>query len=179
MGLLSSPIAALSMATPISDAISGAMGSYYGAKAQASNLRYQSSISDINARLSELDAQAELKKGRHHVGALTMRAGQLKSSQRAALAANGIALDEGSAAEVQESADIEKDIDVEAIQANALRSAWGYRTQGTRFATESRMQAAAAKATSPRAAAATSLLGSASGLHHRWYHRRAAPRGSR
>jgi len=51
----------------------------------------------------------------------------LKSSQRARLAANGVALDEGSALRIQSDTDYISDLDADTIKTNALKSAFGYR----------------------------------------------------
>jgi hypothetical protein len=51
----------------------------------------------------------------------------LKSRQRAALAANGVALDEGSALRIQSDTDYMSDVDASTIRANAIKTALGYR----------------------------------------------------
>lgn len=94
---------------------------------QADQVRY---VGEVNAQIAEMGAQGELQKGEHQAASLTLQAGQLKSRQRAAMAASGIDLGVGSAAEVQASTDIMKEIDKNQIEQNAIRSAWGYRTQG-------------------------------------------------
>ena len=62
-----------------------------------------------------------------------MQAGQVKGSQRAALAANGIAVGEGSAAELQASTEIIKEIDSNQLTENAHREAWGMRMQAANY----------------------------------------------
>lgn len=108
------------------------------ARIQADHVRY---VGKVNAQIAEMGAQAELQKGEHQVASLTLQAGQLKSRQRAAMAANGIDLGEGNAAEVQASTDIMKEIDKNQIEQNAIRSAWGYRTQGAAQQIEANTQA--------------------------------------
>lgn len=83
-----------------------------------------------NAQIAELGAQSALLQGQQQVASLTLKAGQLKATQRAAMAKNGIDLGEGNAVDVLASTEIMKDIDKEQITANAIRNAWGYRTQG-------------------------------------------------
>ena len=105
---------------------------------------FNASNAEFNARLFEFGAQQELQKGAAEVARLTLQAGAMKSTQRAAMAANGIDLGEGSAAEVQASTDIMKDIDKNTLTANAIRSAFGYRQQATNAQLEAysaRMQA--------------------------------------
>ncbi|MEX3628261.1 MAG: hypothetical protein VB138_01115 [Burkholderia sp.] len=138
---------------------SGMVGSYYSAQSQQSSLEFQANMSrisagaqesnasmveslgaanadairatgDFNASIAELGAQSALSAGQQQIATQTLKAGQLKSSQRAAMAANGVDLGEGSAAEVQQSGDIVKDIDMDTLRANAARAAMGYRVQG-------------------------------------------------
>jgi len=136
-----------------------------------------------NARIAELGAQSALQQGQQQVAALSLKAGHLKSSQRAALAANGVDLGAGSAAELQASADIMKDADIETLTANAVRSAWGYRAQATNFQnealaaqsngwlyrTEAQTKRATAAGLSPFGSAATTLLGGAGSVAKSWY----------
>lgn len=178
MGFNSGQLAQAALVTQIGGSVSGAVGSYYSAKSQASSLKFQSDMAGVNARIAELGAQSELMKGERQVGALTMKAGQVKSSQRAAMAANGIDLGEGSAAEIQASTDIMKEIDVNTLQANAVRSAWGIRTQVSNYQNEALMARAGADSISPFASAATSMLGSAGGVSSSWYNYIKATKGS-
>jgi hypothetical protein len=165
----SDQLAQASMFPQIGGALSSAIGGYYSAQSQQSSLRFQADMAAINARIAELGAQSALNQGQQQVGALTLKAGQLKSSQRAAMAANGIDLGEGNAAEVQASTDIMKEIDANTLTANAVRSAWGYRTQSVNYQNEAALRSATADTISPFAAAATSLLGSAGSVANSWY----------
>lgn len=95
--------------------------------AQASDLN--SWVAQQNAAMSERGAEFELQKGNMQQGQVSLKAGQLQSSQRASMAANGIDLSEGSGAEVQASTEMMKQMDMDTIASNAVRSAWGYRQQ--------------------------------------------------
>lgn len=169
MGFTSSQLATASLATQIGGAITSGAGSFFSAGTQKATIKSQAAIADTNARIAELGAQQELFRGQAEVGALTLRAGQLKSSQRAAMAANGIDLGTGSAAELQVSTDIMKEIDKTTLETNAVRNAWGYRTQAANFQNEALLKRASAKAISPFGAAASSLLGSAGSVASSWY----------
>lgn len=180
------PTGALAQAalfSQIGGTATSAVGSYFGASTQKANARGSAAMADANARIAtvnadiaELGAQSALNQGQQQIGALTLKAGQLKSSQRTALAANGVDLGEGNAAEIQASGDIMKEIDVNTLTANAIRSAWGYRTQGLNAQAQASSytnQANAARATgsaiSPIGAAGTSLLGGAGSVATSWY----------
>jgi hypothetical protein len=169
MGFTSTQLAQASLAAQVGGAASSAIGSYYSAEANKATLQGQANVADINSRIAELGAQSALYQGQQQVGALTLKAGQLKSSQRTALAANGVDLGEGNAAELQASTDIMKEIDANTLTANAVRSAWGYRTQATNYQNEALMKRAGASSINSGMAVASSLLGSAGTVAESWY----------
>jgi hypothetical protein len=172
-------------------AASSAVGAYYGAASSKASLNLQASLAEINAgsikdtaainqRLAESTAQQTLLTGEREVQRSQMATANLKGSQRASMAANGIVLGEGTANQVLTSTDVMGEIDANTLQANAVRGAWGYRTQSVAQTNQSRTQAAnlssqgamsraAAGAVSPSAAATTSLLGSAGQVAGSWY----------
>lgn len=164
-----SPLGKASLGLNITGMLSGAVGSFYSARSTKNQLKYEAAISDINARLSEKAAQQELQRGQFEVGQITRRAGQIKGSQRASMAANGVDLGVGSAAELQASTDLLKEQDVRQIEVNAIAGAWGYRTQGTNYRNEARVSRASASSISPGLSAGTSLLGSAGSVASQWY----------
>ena len=169
MGFNPAQLATASMIGQIGGAATSAVGSYFSAATQKENLRGQAAMAEINARISEMGAQSALMQGQHETARLTLNAGQLKGRQRAALAASGVAMGEGSAREIQASADILKDIDKNTIMANAVSQAWGQRMQAVNYQNEALFARANAKGIKPFASAATSLLGSATQVASSWY----------
>ena len=159
----------LSLYSNIAGAAMSTVGAFFTASNERSNLRFQADMGDIEARISEIGAQAELLAGQSKIGQLTQQAGKVKASQRASQAANGIALGEGSAAEVRASTDLAKEVDVNTLQANAVRSAWGYRTQAVNTSNRANLQRSAAGGISPYGAAASTLLTGASRVAGSWY----------
>lgn len=150
-------------------AVNSAIGAYYGAASQKRALGLQAGLDDANARVAEIGAQQELIRGQSQLDQANLRAGAIKGSQRAALAANGVVLTEGSAPEILTSTDVMKTVDDNTITMNALRAAWGYRTQETNDQNDALMKRAGAAGISPMGAAATSLLGSAGSVASTWY----------
>ncbi len=181
--LFSGTSASASLWTQIGGSVISGLGAYssakegrYRAMAQAAGAESNAVMADINARLAELQAQSILDAGQREAGRLTMRAGQVMGAQRAAIAANGIDLGSGSAAEVLATTDFMKDTDRYAIEANAIRSAWGHRTQAMNegfraaaYRSDAAIYRANAKGSNPGAALATSLLGSAGDVASSWY----------
>lgn len=169
MGFSSNQLASASLIGQIGGGVTSAIGSYYSAATQKATMQGQAAVADVNARIAELGAQSALYQGQQQVGALTLKAGQLKSSQRTAMAANGIDLGSGNAVEIQASTDIMKEIDANTLTANAVRSAWGYRTQAVNFENEALTKRATAGAINPLGSAVGSLLGSAASVAGSWY----------
>lgn len=149
--------------------IVSALGAFMAIQAQQSQLRSAAEIADINAGTAERSAQAALRSGQRAEQRSMLATAQLKSRQRVGLAANGVDLGQGSAANVLTSTDVMGEIDHNTIAANAVADAWGYRAQATNFGNEALTKRAQAGAMSPGMAAATSLLGSASQVASSWY----------
>lgn len=104
---------------------------FQGMKTQRTLYKLQEEIAQINQRISEKQAQSALRQSEFRIAALTLQAGQLKSTQRTSLAANGVRVDAaGTAAEITTSTDLMKEIDVKNERLNGIMSAWGYRFQG-------------------------------------------------
>ena len=167
----------------IGGAVTGAIGSYYAAQnqkaqleSQASSLRFQADISQLNAVQAEFTAQQILRVGQQKQGQISLRAGKIKSSQRASMAARGIDLGVGSAVETIATTDLMKEIDMLTVNAETVRSSEGARLQRQNYLTASAMQdvsasnlAGSASTISPFMAAGTSILGSAGSVANAWY----------
>lgn len=156
-------------AASLASMIASTVGAFNSAKGQKALLGAQADIAEINARMSENTAQSVLHQGQQQVAQSTLKYGAVKSSQKAALAANGVDIGTGSAAEIQASTDIMKEIDSNTIHANAVRSAWGYRTQASNYQIEALTKRTAADGINPFAQAGSSLLTSASKVAQQWY----------
>lgn len=160
---------ALALMLQATGAASSAVSSFYGAKSERSRLGFEADMADINARMAERTAERTLEAGRREVQRSRMQTAALKGRQIAAMGANGIALDEGSAVQVLAGTDYLGELDTNAIEANAIAQAWGHRIEATNIRSQVRSNRAAAGAISPRAAAATSLLGSTGSVASSWY----------
>jgi hypothetical protein len=85
------------------------------------------------------------------------------------LAANGVDLGEGSAANILTTTDVMGEIDANTIAGNAVRSAWGYRTQAVNQTNQALTSRTAAGAINPGQAGFTSLLTGAGSVASNWY----------
>lgn len=170
------------MLLQIAGAGMSAVGSFYQAKGQQHMLRsqaqgqdYEASAQDMVARQSKLESESVKDAAQKQIGQFTMRAGQIKAGSKASLAARGIQAGVGSAAEIMQSQDIIKEIDVLAINSNAVRASEALNMQRTgamNRAMLSRVSAqnlrAQAKSINPWLSVATSLLGSAANMGSQW-----------
>jgi hypothetical protein len=120
----------------VTGGVMSAIGAYYQAESQRMQLKSQASaaefaarIADINARQAESDAQYAIKAGQKEAGLYAMRAGQEKAAMAASQAARGLVAGDGTAAEVLASQELTKQLDLAAIDSNALRQSQALRRQ--------------------------------------------------
>jgi len=179
------------IAMQLGGSASSAIGAYGTARTNQIALQSQADISSINAGVSqtvanynsgvaERQAQTALTQGAREEQRSRLATAQLKSRQRAAMAANGIDLGEGSAANVLTTTDVMGEIDADTLRSNAIMAAWGYRAQGANARIQGAIQSGnyqvdaaqrrgAAKGISPVGSMASSLLTSAGSVGNSWY----------
>lgn len=145
------------------------IAAYQGAESQKNTLNASADIADINARMLESTAQSTLLTGQREEQKSRIATANLKSKQRTALAANGVDLGVGSAENILTTTDYMGEVDANTIQANAVKSAWGYRTQSVNESNKARTSRATAGGISPEGAAFTSLIGGAGQVASSWY----------
>lgn len=139
----------------------GAAGAYGTATSQKNSLLYDAQVADQNASISQWQAQDAIYRGHLDEQSSRMQTAAVKGAQRAAMAANGITVGEGSSNDVLTTTDYTGLRDALAIRNDAIRSAWGYNVQATNYRDNARMLRKGAKQINPWFSAATSLLGSA------------------
>lgn len=89
----------------------------------------QQSMYRINQRFAELQAEDAIRRGKKEEQAHRKQTGALIGAQRAALAAQGIEVDSGSALAIQEDTAALSEDDARTIRMNAYREAYGYKSQ--------------------------------------------------
>ncbi len=153
-------------------AANSAIGAWSQAQGQRTQLRLDAAMADLSAQQKEQQARDALMAGERQSQASMMQTAQTKSSQRAALAANGVALDSDSAVNQLSSTDYLGQVDRNTVEANALKSAWGIRMDAVNDRNQALMDRATRKTLSPTASAVTSLIGSAGQVAGSWYQAR-------
>lgn len=151
----------------------GTVVTAYGASEQAQSqkdlARYNSQVATNNATLAEYEALDATKRGDEEAAAIRRNSDMLKGSQRASMAAKGLDLAEGTAAELQDQTEFFALTDMATAKNNAARQAWGNRTQGLNYRNESGKQTSISNSINPLMAAGTTLLTGAGQVANKWY----------
>jgi hypothetical protein len=112
-------------------------------------------VGEANARLAEREAEDALKRGHVKEAKVRAKTKLLIGSQRAALAAQGIRVDVGSAQDVQEEAFVFGEEEAKNVKISAMREAYGYKVTASQATERGRV----AKAHGRSQAADTILAG--------------------
>lgn len=126
-------------------------------------------IAKNNAKTAEYAAQDAQRRGEEQAIEVQRKGAALKSSQRAAMAAKGLDLGYGTAADIQDQTDFFTQSDVATTRTNAANEAWSRRAQKANYQAE-----AQSLHNNAPLQAAGSLLSSASSVANRWYAYRGA-----
>ena len=156
--------------------VAGAVGQANAARQQskANQAAYnsQAAVSRNNAMIAEWQAQDALQRGARSEQQQRLKTASIKGSQRARLAANGVALDEGSALNILDDTDYMGEQDALTIRDNANKEAWGHRNQSSGYASDASLLSNRASAENPNGAAFSSLLTGAGQVASSWYSRK-------
>lgn len=151
-------------------AVIGAGLSAYGASEQAAAQKnaanYQAQVDAENAKIALAQRSDALQRGELEAQRKMREQAQLIGTQRAALAASGVDVTQGSALDLLASTEFLGQEDVAIIQSNAAREAWGYEIQAGNSGSASNFERWKANQANPTKAGViagtSSLLSSAS-----------------
>lgn len=138
-------------------ALTAASGAY-AADSQKKAGQYQADVAAENAKLDDFRAEQSSRLGSIQEEQQRAKVRQMVGTQRATLAANGIDMSSGTAADMIDEAQTMGEVDALTIRFNAMNEAWGYRTN----ATNSRNEGAFARWSGKRQATGTYLSTAAS-----------------
>ena len=128
---------------------------------------YQQSVvaqktAEANAKNAEIQAQDAQRRGEKDAIAIQQKGAAYKSAQRVNMAAKGLDLSYGTAADLQDQTDFFSQSDAATARTNAAKEAWSLRARKAGYQAE-------AMSNSPYMAAGGSLLGGAGQVADRWY----------
>lgn len=145
------------------------VGSYFSAASQKSALKSQARIAEINAKLADAAARAELLASEQQQEAIKLRGSQVEASQRAGYAGSGIDVSVGTPIDVAVSTKLVTEVDANRAAAAGIQAAWGRRIEAGNLRRGATSMRATAKGISPGFAALSTLLGSAGPVAKSWY----------
>lgn len=168
----SGALGSIGIGASIGQAIGAAVGAFISAKATSYVLEKQAEINRLNQGRMQLGYESALRAGESQISQVTREAGAVKAKQKNAMAANGVSLGQGSAAEITATTEINKKLDVKNIQANALANSWGYSTKATQYGMEASLQQMGAGYQNATAVSQTISTGleSIGQVADRWYY---------
>lgn len=117
-----------------------------GDKIADGNYQLMLSGVDTNLKIAEFNAQSVLEAGQDNEQRVMLESAALKSTQRAQLAASGVALDSDSSLRILTTTDYLGEVDANTLHTNAVREALGIRLQARAEADAAKAGALAYKA---------------------------------
>lgn len=141
-----------------------AAGGLVSAKASMDQGKVAQQVARNNATMSEYAAQDAQRRGEEDAIAIQRRGAAIKANQRVSLAASGLDLTYGTAADLQDQTDFFAQSDAATARTNAAREAWSLRARGQQALAEGD-----AAARNSRMQAAGSLLSTAGSVAGKWY----------
>lgn len=149
--------------------------SAYSASASRKDVaEYQSKVAANNAQVAEWQAQDAEARGERSAQDVRRKYAALVGTQRAALAARGLDISDGSANAVLNDTSYFAGYDETTTRANAAREAWGYRVRGQNSTNDASFLRSQADAENPLlsaglAAGGTLFSGGSGSVAARWY----------
>lgn len=107
---------------------------------------YQREMAELNASRAEDQSRDAYKRGEEEASVRRKRTKLAVGSQRAALAAQGISVDSGTALNIQQDTEALGALDEMTIRNNAIREAYGYRSQAADFRSQGDFASLSARA---------------------------------
>lgn len=145
----------ISLGLSAAGAATSAIGAYQQAKIAGD-------VAARNAKIADMQAEDALRRGENEAAELRRRVAATKSAQRVSLAAKGLDLTYGTAADLQDQTDFFGESDVATVRTNARKEAWSRRAQSTTFQAEALSQR-------PWLSAGSTLLAGAGQVADKWY----------
>ncbi|MFM0151449.1 hypothetical protein [Paraburkholderia sediminicola] len=169
-GFSAAAVAEVSLAVAAAGAAASAYGAIRQGQAASAAASYQAQVAKNNQTIASQYAAQSLADGQNQVAAKQQQTAQMIGGERAAMAANGVDLDSGSALRIQGDTAKLGDVDAMTIKNNAARAAYGYQLQGVSYG----QQASLDESTGANAVSAgnlnafSSILGGASSVGSKW-----------
>ncbi|NIF51403.1 hypothetical protein [Burkholderia sp. Ax-1724] len=169
-GISAATLAEISLAVTAAGAAASAYGAIKQGQAASAASDYQAQVARNNQIVSNAYAKQAQSDGENQVAAKQAQTSQMIGAERAAMAANGVDLDSGSALRIQGDTAKLGDVDAMTIRNNAARQAYGYQLQGLSYSQQAGLDEASASnaKTAGYLGAFSSIVSGASSVAGKW-----------
>lgn len=150
-------------------ALTGGVGAYFSALSQKNSMTASAQVANINAQASEAAANSAMVAGGRQQQQIMMNVSNAVGTETAEYGAHGIVVNGGSAGAVKASSEIVGGVDEAQANANAVRQAWGFKTQAVNFQNQSLVDTATAKGINPFMAGGSTMLTGAASVAQSYY----------
>lgn len=116
-----------------------AFGSIAGGVAQANAADYQAQVADNNARIAQQNAAHAAQAGEQKAADASQKGAANLGAIKAAIAANGLDVNSGSALDVEKSARSTSQLNTLRTENDAQLQVYGYRSQATNYAAQAEL----------------------------------------
>ena len=163
-------LGSISLGASAGGSLLSAFGASSKGKAESQMYSYQARVAELNKQIAEQNRDYALASGEKEAQRYGMKAAQERGAIRAQQGASGIAINSGSAVDVQESqAQIAK-MDLATIRSNAARVAYGYSVEAASQSNQSTLYKMASTNAKKAGSinALSSLISGASSVSSKW-----------
>lgn len=170
MGISSSALGSMGLMQQGAGSITNAAGAYFDARMRKQALRFQAATDRNNAALAELGAEMALENGQTREQQVQLRTARQNSTATTAYSARGIDLaGGGSPARVMGSNSLVGEINANIVASNAIKEAFGYRTQKVSYENDALMADTMGDSIHPFWNGMSTLLNSSGDVASSWY----------
>lgn len=134
------------VASMVTGAASTAANAYSQSQAYKAQGAYQAAIASTNSKLAEMQADEAITVGNRNASKIESLTKRQTGSIRTALAGSGVDLSSGTAQQLIAASEQVGKEDIQTIKNNAMRAAWGYKTQSIQSTYEGKFASLTAKA---------------------------------
>ena len=124
-GAKTAGIDTLFLSSLFTQGLSGFANAYSQATAYEIQGNYQKNAAEFNAKLAEIQGEDAVRRGDRAAAQVIKQGRQAQGAQRASLAAQGIDVNSGTAAQIQEDTAVLSELDALTVKTNAWRERWG------------------------------------------------------
>lgn len=166
-------MASIATVAAVAGVVSAGVGAYstiQAGEAQSKEAAYQAAVARNNATIAEQNAEYATKAGQEKAAEESLANANKEGAIRAAIAANGIDTNSGSAEDIQKSQREVDKLDLLTTLNNAALTAYGYRSQETGFNAQAGLDSAQSRQAQIAGdiGAVGSIAGNASNLAFKW-----------